>query len=70
MSGLDIQVEKSEYEGPQAASQACKQKICCRWQNTTIDIQFFFNQLILTNGLVVMVSSRESGDMGSIPDEC
>ena len=30
---------------------------------------FIFEQLIQTNGLVVEVSSSESGDMGSIADE-
>ena len=30
----------------------------------------FFKQLIRTNGLVVNTGCRESGDMGSIPDDC
>ena len=36
----------------------------------TSHIPFFFEQLIQANGLVVKVISRESGDMGLIPDEC
>ena len=35
VSGLDIQVEKSEYDSPAG------QKISCRWQNTTSHIPFF-----------------------------
>ena len=30
----------------------------------------FFKQLIRSYGLVVKTGCRESGDMGSIPDEC
>ena len=30
----------------------------------------FFQQLMRTNGLVVKVNWRESGDLGSITDEC
>ena len=36
----------------------------------TRDMQVFFQQLMQTNGLVVKASSRESGDMGSIPGKC
>ena len=35
VSGLDIQVEKSEYDSP------VRQKISCRWRNMTSHIQFF-----------------------------
>ena len=63
VSGLDIQFEKSKYNSP-----VCK-KIDCRWQNTTSDILFFFNQLIQTYGIVVKTGCREAGNMGSIPGE-
>ena len=50
-------------------------KICCRWRNTMSHILLSFGQFILTNGLpglLVKVSNRESGNIGSImiPDEC
>ena len=35
VSGLDIQLEKSEYDSP------VRKKICCRWRNTTSHIPFF-----------------------------
>ena len=44
-------------------------KIGWRWQTTTSHIPFF-EEWIRTNGLVVKASSSESGDLGSIPDEC
>ena len=64
VSGLDIQLEKSEYDSP------LRKKIGCRWQNTTSHVLFFFEQSIRTNGLAVMACRREKGDMGSIPDLC
>ena len=63
VSGLDIQLEQSENNSP------LRKKISCRWRNTTSHIPCFIGQLIQTNGLVVEVSSRELGCMGSIPDE-
>ena len=42
VSGLDIQVEKSEYNSP------VRQKISCRWRNMMIHIYSFF-QVIDTN---------------------
>ena len=57
VSGLDIQLEQSEYDSP-----VCK-KISCRWHHGKIGrVMYCF--------FVVKVSHRESGDMGSIPDEC
>ena len=61
VSGLDIQLEQSKNNSP-----VC-QKIGCRWRNTTSHILFFLPELIRTNGLVVKMSSRDSGDLGSIP---
>ena len=57
--GLDIQLETSEYNS------SVRKKIGCRWRKKTSYIPFF-RASIRTNG-VVKVSSRESGDMGSIP---
>ena len=56
VSGLDIQLEKSEYDSP------VPKKI--GWRSV------FFKQWIRTNGSVAKVSRREQGDLGSIPEEC
>ena len=72
VSGLDIQLEKSEYYSP------VRKKIGCRWRNTSLrrlEIRRAVYSLLLirtigTNGLVVKTGRRESGDLGSIPDEC
>ena len=67
VSGLDIQVEKSEYYSP------VRQKISCRWWNMRSHIPFFSSYsyyFIRTYGLVVKTGCRESGDVGSIPDDC
>ena len=63
VSGLDVQVEKSEYDS------SVRQKISCRWRNMTSYIPFF-EKLIQTYGLVVKAGCRKSGDMGSVPDDC
>ena len=47
MSGLDIQDEKSEHDSPKSVAGGI--------------YTVFFQQLIQTYGLVVKVSSRESG---------
>ena len=39
VSGLDIQLEKSEYDSP------VRQKISCRWRNMTSHIPFFFQAI-------------------------
>ena len=56
MSGLDIQLEKSEYASP------VRKKIGCRCEIRRV-IFHFFMQLIRTNVLMVKVSRRETGDM-------
>ena len=45
-------------------------KVGCRWRNMSNHILFFLIQLIWTYHLVLKVGYRESGDMGSIPDDC
>ena len=50
VSGLDIQLEKSEYDSP------VRKKIGCRWQDTTSHT-VFFEQSIRTNGLLVKMSA-------------
>ena len=63
MSGLDIQLEKSEYYSP-----VCKKSVArCKIQQI---IYHFFMQLIPIYGLVVKTGCREYDDMGSIPEEC
>ena len=67
VSGLDIQLEKSEYYSP------VRKKIGCRWQNTTSLIQFYSGNWYEPMAqwlLLVKTGCRESGDMGSIPEEC
>ena len=62
VSGLDIQLETSEYYSPARS----------RLQVAKYDESYtvFFELLIRINGLVVKTGCRESGDMGSIPEEC
>ena len=52
VSGLDIQLEKSEYNSP-----ICK-KISFRWQNMKSHITFFLEQSIWNNGSVVKTGCR------------
>ena len=63
-AGLDIQLKQSKN------ANLVRQKISCRWRNTTSQIPFFSVQLIRTYGLVVKVGRRKLGDMGSTPDKC
>ena len=67
VSGLDIQLEKSEYYSP------VRKKIRCslNLQVAKYDYPFtvFFTQLIQTNGLVVKTGCLEWGDMGVMPAE-
>ena len=60
VSGLDIQLEQSENDSH------VRKKIGCIWRNTTSHIPFFSIQ----SYLVVKASRTESGDLGSIPDDC
>ena len=62
VSGLDIQLEKAEYDSP------VRRKIGRRWRNTTTHVPVFPLILIRSNGLVVKTGCRESGSLGSIPD--
>ena len=66
MSGLDIQPKQSENNCP-----VCNKN---QLQVGKYDESYtvFFKQLIQTNGLMVnlKVSSSESVDLGSVPDEC
>ena len=63
VSGLDIQLEKSEYNSPVRKKN--------RLQMAKYDESYtvFFQQLIRTNGLVVKTGCRGFGNLGSIPEE-
>ena len=50
--------------------QSCTQKKPLQVAKYDGSYTVFFEQVIRTYGLVVKVSHNESGDMGSIPDEC
>ena len=62
-SGLNNQIEQSKNNSP------VRKKSVAVGEIHKV-IHHFFEHLIRTNGLVVKVSCRESGDLGSIPDEC
>ena len=53
VSGLDIQLEKSEYDSP------VRKKISCRWRNMTSHIPFFSSNWCEPIGLVVKTGCRE-----------
>ena len=55
MSGLDIQLEKSENDSP--VTVVCKDRLQVAKYDKSYTV--FFRQLIRTNGLVVKVSSSE-----------
>ena len=59
VSGLDIQLEKSEYDSP------VRKKIVCKWRNTTSHIPFFS---AVDTIQWLETGCRESGDMGSNPE--
>ena len=61
---LDIQDEKIRVR------QSCTPKNQLHVAKNDESYTVFFEQLIRTYGLVVKVSCRESGDIGSILDEC
>ena len=63
VSGLDIQLDQSKNNSPVRKK---NQLQLAKYGETYTG---FFKQLIQTNGLVVKVSSSESGNLGSIPDE-
>ena len=60
VSGLDIQLEKSEYDSP------VRKKISCRWRNTTSHIPVFSSYRYESKAEWL----RLVADMGSIPDVC